>query len=635
VTTSERAAGTQPLLRWLPGAVTFVVVVLLFAGGRVEFSLFAKRFALPLVFSLATALSAILTGWAARKAAGSITGSVEEITISVPSDFILGYPIFGTLIFLIALLSTSRAAMGAALAIPTGLALLLLRPRRGERAPGAFGWQEAAAGGLLGVAAALGFLVAQMPPISLDELAYHFAVPKMWVLEGRALPLPLISHSWFPFGIESADLPSLAILGNDGALASHLLHLFAAVAATLLLFRWLRQHAAGPLSWAGTAAIVTTPAILVIAGWSLSDWPLTGIAIVLFGVVEKFVEEEGKGAADVAVCLAAGLLTKYTFVPLAAAILGAALFSRIDRRLLLRACAAGAVGGSVFFLRNLIAAHNPVAPFFEVLAPAVSGYRWDGSIAATLRGYVFSPLIVDEALGIALPVGAVAALVFMKWRPRFRAAAVMLLSILLLGLAVTTPSSRILVPVLLLLTMLALAEIGESRVAVAALFAAAVLHLCVGMLYIQKLDPGSLLDGTSSDGAYVLAHRGSASAARWIDAHLPPHSRTLVLGMQELFWLDHRARGGGNFDGRRVDAYLSGGVDALARRLASDQITHIALVVPGIHRSTGSESRKVRERETILSDDALRSLKALLDSRGKLVASGPGIGLYEIRGGTI
>jgi hypothetical protein len=80
---------------------------------------------------------------------------------------------------------------------------------------------------------ACAFVAAQAPPSSLDELAYHLAVPHTWVLEGRAVALPLLSHSWFPLGIESADLPSLSLLGAiDGGIASHFLHLFAAIAMT-------------------------------------------------------------------------------------------------------------------------------------------------------------------------------------------------------------------------------------------------------------------------------------------------------------------------------------------------------------------------------------------------------------------
>src|SRR5437764_252087 len=160
------------------------------------------------------------------------------------------------------------------------------------------------------IALALVFLcaliAAQAPPSSLDELAYHLAVPWTWVKEHRAIDLPLISHSYFPLGIESADLPLLTILGQlAGGIASHFLHLGAALAATAMLFRLSRGNALA------LAAIVTTPALALIAGWSLVDWPLIGICAILVLALDD------GDAATISISIAAGLLTKYTFIPFA------------------------------------------------------------------------------------------------------------------------------------------------------------------------------------------------------------------------------------------------------------------------------------------------------------------------------
>ena len=109
-----------------------------------------------------------------------------------------------------------------------------------------------------------------------------------------------------PLGIESADLPLLTILGQvAGGIASHFLHLGAALAATAMLFRLSRGNALA------LAAIVTTPALALIAGWSLVDWPLIGICAILVLALED------GDAATVSMAIAAGLLTKYTFVPFA------------------------------------------------------------------------------------------------------------------------------------------------------------------------------------------------------------------------------------------------------------------------------------------------------------------------------
>src|SRR6185436_13696843 len=216
---------------------------------------------------------------------------------------------------------------------------------------------------------------AQAPPVALDELVYHAAVPWQWTLEGRAAELSLNSHAYFPLGIESADLPLFAILGQlGGGIASHFLHLLAAIATIALIARRTQ-------SWLATAAIATTPALAITAGWSLVDWPLAGLFVVLFVALESDDADTASAAT------AAGLLTKYTFLPFA---LVAWLLARKRPRwpVLL---------GLVFFVRNLVLTGNPAMPFFSAGAPHVAGYR-----ELALADYIFDGSFIDESLGASL-----------------------------------------------------------------------------------------------------------------------------------------------------------------------------------------------------------------------------------------
>src|SRR5207237_6988639 len=117
--------------------------------------------------------------------------------------------------------------------------------------------------------------------------------------------LPLLSHSYFPLGIESADLPLLAALDTGGGIASHFVHLAAAIAAAFLIHRLTKRNLLA------TAAIVTTPALALTAGWSLTDYPLLGIITALVLALDAGDD------ATIAASVGAGLLTKYTFIPLA------------------------------------------------------------------------------------------------------------------------------------------------------------------------------------------------------------------------------------------------------------------------------------------------------------------------------
>ena len=265
--------------------------------------LLVTRVGLSVLLALFEAFAILGVGFAVR---GALARGWRTEDVDLPRDFLLGYPIFGALCFLVGTLNVSSWSMGILLVV-CGVGGIYVLVRRFESRPPVM---PTIAEPLVLIALAIVFLcaliAAQAPPSSLDELAYHLAVPWTWVKEHRAIDLPLISHSYFPLGIESADLPLLTILGQiGGGIASHFLHLGAALAATAMLFRLSRGNALA------LAAIVTTPALALIAGWSLVDWPLIGICAILVLALDD------GDVATISIAIAAGLLTKYTFIPFA------------------------------------------------------------------------------------------------------------------------------------------------------------------------------------------------------------------------------------------------------------------------------------------------------------------------------
>jgi len=88
--------------------------------------------------------------------------------------------------------------------------------------------------------------------IEWDSLAYHLAVPKIYLADGRIHYIPFVSHSNFPFTMEM--LYTLGLFLNGPALAK-LNHLMALVLTLLLLWGMGRRL------WGRTAGVV---------GWQLS-----------------------------------------------------------------------------------------------------------------------------------------------------------------------------------------------------------------------------------------------------------------------------------------------------------------------------------------------------------------------------
>jgi hypothetical protein len=536
--------------------------------------LFIRRVGIPIFFALAVSLACIGTGFLARR-----------LRKGVALNFVIGYPVFGAICFLVAIIHISPWTMVPIVGVLGGVGALsvaqaLLPVRTGK---------SAAATLALSLIFLAGLIAAQAPPATLDELSYHLAVPWSWVKEGRAIALPLISHSYFPLGIESADLPSLSILGSaSGGIASHFLHLFAAMAVTALLLRRTRDC---PIL---TAAIVATPALALTAGWSLVDWPLLGVSLA-------FVDAEDDATRSAA--LGAGLLTKYTFIPIA---LIAIVMSRKYRGLL-----PGVAIGSIFFIRNLILTGNPVAPFLGALAPHVANYR-----AAYLSDYIFSGTFIDESLGASLLMTIPLAMGALAW-------ALIIAGALLYTLA---PSARLLVPFLALPAARALPPNRPLR---ALLAMAIAIQLLLLAFFVDRGQAFALLSGRLSDEQYLAAARPSTMTVAALDAALPPQSLTLVIGLNESYWFQRRVRAGGNFDGPRVSAYLeAGSIDALYARLRSDGITNVAIVTAP---PATADAKKIEERETALSDSAKRTLAQMLDAHAANVTQRGNATLFALR----
>jgi len=613
--------------------------VLLLALLLVLFTIFLSRFVLVEML-----LARIGAAWLAAAASGlAIVGTATLArralrdscaTPSLASDFVLGYPLFGVLCFLAGLVSTGVLAMLVVAAIPFGAGIWRLRSRARPAAPL---WSvtgiSIVAVACLTLAFALSILSAQLPPTSLDELAYHLAIPKLWVAEGRVVELPLLSHSYFPLGIESADLPLFALLGEGGALASHALHLLAACATALVLYRSARKRISPERSLLLTAAVATTPALLITAGWSWVDWPLVGIAVVLFDALDAL---DGGARGRIALALAAGLLTKYTFLPLAVCLVAALLMTTTERRPVVRPLLIGLGAGSVFFLRNLVLTGNPLAPFFDPLAPEVRGYR----DSAGLGSYLFDGKFIDESLGVTLLLLAAASLLGLRFTFRtFHGAATLLLGAATLLLFTLAPSARILLPFLVLLAIAGMhaieqASAGASRAALLwSLGACCVVQLFLVAHLVDRLAPFTILSGRLGDEDYAASMRKSALPLRWAASRLPPDSRTLVIGINELFWFPGRVRGGGNFDSPRISAYLERGSSRdLLDALRANGITHLLVHAPGVAvGGAPSQPRKEAERETWLSPLAAERLREMLQTFATPIAEREGARVFALR----
>lgn len=635
------------VLRFTLFGLIATILAATFLSRFVLVSLLIVRLGLPLLLACAALVAVAGTGAAALRWLERIGG--ERITSRRSLAFLIvtGYPIFGTLCFLAALLSTSRIVMSVVLLLMIAVAARMVRPIL-PAAPGALSAGPATIAGLMILTGALLPVLgmAQLPASTLDELAYHLAVPQAWVVEGRVVDLPLLSHSYFPMGTESADLPFLAILGTDGAIASHFLHLFIAIAVVFLIHEWLSRRVSASSGVLYVAAIVTTPALLLTAGWSWNDWAVIGAAVALLVALDDHLREFSRGsAAAVSLALAAGMLTKYTFYPLAAGLVLAAIFASSEVRSSIRnnlsVAFAGLFAGSVFLIRNIILTGNPFAPFLGEHAPSVSHFRDAGGVLATAASYIFDGSLIDESLGVTILILGLAAIpAWAAIRAERFLSAVWIVTLVSCGILYALgPSSRILLPWLVALALVGAA--GLDRTVTAGLHRRLIQTLlavlCSAQLllvwfFAARLDPFATLSGRDTDETYLARHRESFAGSMMVNQRLTPDSKTLAVGTSELFWFTVSVRGGGNFDGPRVAAYLDArSSDDLIARLRYDGFTHLAIYPAGIRSAERPESILDDERMVRLPPHTLANLQGVTGSHAVLVAAEGGAMLYALR----
>jgi hypothetical protein len=527
---------------------------------------------------------------------------------SLSDAVLMGVPLFGTLAGLAAWIGAgvypAEIALTAILALAGTLLLVRQRP-----APGLPSRESTL---LLAVPVLLGFIEAITPVSSPDELVYKLAVPHAYLLEGRMLELPLNSHSYLVMALDLASLPAL-LLG--GGIAAKLVH-FALFLCTLAV---MRRLAARFVARPGlvVAAIAWTPALLVIAGWAWHEWIVIGLLLLAFDRLERWLEEAASVDLIAAAAAAGGAISvKYTALP-AVVTLAAIAFIRTPaarRRSLIGAAGIAVTIGAGFYLRNLIWTGSPIAPLLLPNAPQLVNFRGGGAIAGWLdlfRGaYLFDRRYIDEALGLTMPLAALAGFLALRSADRKLRDLAWLGAAQLPLLISLAPVPRNLTAALAPLAIaggVVLSDwLAHARTRVALLFATALAlaaQLGIALVVLRSFELLPYLTGNENASAYIARTRRFAAVYDWVDRTTPPESRILLLGENRTYYLNRPAIAGGNLDGPRIAAWLSrfSTPPQLEAELRRRGITHILLHKPWLRAATpGTPPPTLLEREYLL-----------------------------------
>jgi 4-amino-4-deoxy-L-arabinose transferase-like glycosyltransferase len=327
------------------------------------------------IVTLLVALGACGLG---RASFGRWTGKLDPAA-KLGIEGLLGLGLLGWITLPIGLLSSGFRWGVGVIAI---LALFGLVQFVRERPRGAAPKGPAAIGLLVLVLAALIALVSVLAPSDMadwDSLAYHLAVPKIWLAAGQIQFVSYIHHSNFPFLVDNLYVWGELWGGESGAKAFMLAY---AIYGSFAVFGLARSRYGATAGWWSTVAFATVPVVMWEAGTAYVD-----VAHALFGglgvwlaagLIDDAEPRTGNWVLP-ALLLGGAVGSKYTAlqtVPILGAVLLAyCLLKKAGRPadVVKMGLVALAIGSS-WYVKNVAWTHNPVYPFFY---SKFGGVNWD------------------------------------------------------------------------------------------------------------------------------------------------------------------------------------------------------------------------------------------------------------------
>jgi hypothetical protein len=215
-----------------------------------------------------------------------------------------------------------------------------------------------------------------------DSLAYHLAVPKLWIQQGKVSAISYIHHSNFPAGVDG-----LFLIGehfSPSSLSKSFVWLFTAFGATSiygLVHELIEKLEIGfsprASGFLGSMILLTIPMVIWESGTAYIDVAnglFAGIGFVL--VAYCCWKEDSKGLMIAGLLLGFAASTKYTGLQsILIATFVAALFStNKSRKYVIQMLVISGVVAAPWYLKNWITVGNPVYPFFFSL---FGGKNWD------------------------------------------------------------------------------------------------------------------------------------------------------------------------------------------------------------------------------------------------------------------
>jgi hypothetical protein len=217
---------------------------------------------------------------------------------------------------------------------------------------------------------------AAAPPVGWDALAYHLAIPRLYLDADAVRGLPWLMHSHWPHLMETLYAVPLALGRENGAALIHAL-ICAGLVTTVFL---AGKEEGGPVAgWSAAALLAAQPVFLEVASEPHSDGALSFFHLLACLALWRWSKTDERGLlAAAGICSGLAAACKLTGLALGASLVGWLL---LDARR--RAGAAGFISWAAlpvapWYLKTWAIAGNPVWPFFS----SVLGGAWEPRLVA-------------------------------------------------------------------------------------------------------------------------------------------------------------------------------------------------------------------------------------------------------------
>ena len=233
---------------------------------------------------------------------------------------------------------------------------------------------------ILAILAFLGSLVGVLAPsdsLDWDTLAYHLAVPKIWLHDGSIHYISFIHHSNFPLSVDALYIWGLEWGGEAGA---KMFSLMFGVFGAFALFGFARKRYGAPAAWWSLLAYIGIPMVIWECGTGYIDVGngLYGALGILFAAAMVADPEAKENPWLAGIFLGACAGSKYTGLQTIAVVglvsLGYFLRLKANLKGPVLAVVLALVVCSPWYIKNVVNTGNPVYPFFYSI---FKGKNWD------------------------------------------------------------------------------------------------------------------------------------------------------------------------------------------------------------------------------------------------------------------